>query len=429
MIKQYLPVRPVHQNLPFGIKLFINLAMLYMLLLSVLYFFNVEAIKQLANLFAIMVFVVIFIYVVFMVRVPKIPVSLTYSLIIYYLAMLVCFVTNGLSQDFAVYIKMLISPAFVIFGYAMGKPPYIMNYVRRNIYFSIIMFVGIPSVTMIINILGGTYDGYALGIFANRNNAALYMISLLALMNCFHLKMRDSVAFALMVGVIFATLGVLIAVLLALLIVFFSLNNIRFVLLAFLLLVMAYFFSENIAVFSRLQTAYDSLLVLYNAGSGALDQMTYAELYSLTGSTDLSLFFRLKHWNDILTLWGNSPTATQLFGCGVGGSEKNTLSGLVPHNDYLRYFYECGVFAFFGFIFLQFSILKGIGRNHFLVPFLVISIYFISENLVNNYLAMIIYYFSSGMILRQLGRGYNKVQKIIPVNILNRSSFSRFMSS
>ena len=70
--------------------------------------------------------------------------------------------------------------------------------------------------------------------------------------------------------------------------------------------------------------------------------------------------------------------ATTLVGFGVGASVELTPMGMVPHNDYLRLFFECGLFVFISFVSLIGHMNRNIGLNFRLIPFFTISLYFIS---------------------------------------------------
>lgn len=296
---------------------------------------------------------------------------------------------------------------FIIIGYSLGRTIPLFSPVSRRLYLQLTILFFIPLVLAIVDSIRGSSisgDINAIGIFANRNNAALYMISFLGLLNgLFYIKQSHSIMFSLIVGFIFGKLGVFIAVLFSLVFVLLTRKNIIILLFfSLLMIIISYVIIPETLILNRLKSAYVSIQIIFDPDSPSLDKMSYSDLFLATGSTDLSLFFRLKHWDEILYLWGKSSLIKQIFGSGVGSSVIYTSAELVPHNDYLRYFYECGVFTFLGFIFLQISVLKGIGRNNFVIPFLVISVYFISENLANNYLAMVIYYFSAGLILRNI---------------------------
>jgi len=129
--------------------------------------------------------------------------------------------------------------------------------------------------------------------------------------------------------------------------------------------------------------------------------MSYGELTQVMGSSDVSFFFRITHWAELLEKYSNGSLDTMLFGNGVGSSARMTTAGLVPHNDYLRYLFECGLFAFLGFLILNLRIIKDAGSSYVAIPVITIVIYFFSENLINNFLAMMLFYFLAGFVIAQ----------------------------
>ena len=405
MSTSYLSV--YQQKLPFRTKLFVNLIMIYMFFLTAFYFSESELIKKLANGFAVFIFLLFFVFIIISSSKIKYPARMKISLYFFYFGMFTNFITTSFFFDYADFLKLLFPPMFIVTGYSLGRTIPLLSHMSRILYLQLSMLFFIPLVLSIIDVIRGSSisgDMNAIGIFANRNNAALYMISFLALLNgLFYIKKEHSIIFSLISGFIFGKLGVFIAVLLALVFVFLTRKNIILLLFfSLLIIIISYVIIPETLILNRLKSAYLSIQIIFDPNSPSLAQMSYGDLFVATGSTDLSLFFRLKHWDEILSLWGKESFIMQIFGSGVGSSVIYTSAELVPHNDYLRYFYECGVFTFLGFILLQISVLKGIGRNHYVIPFLVISIYFISENLANNYLAMVIYYFSAGLILRNI---------------------------
>lgn len=385
--------------------LFINLALSYMFLLVLLWVINADWLKMIANVYAVAIFLILLIKTSRKLNLKNIGVGVQFALIVYYLGMILSWAVNSFSQDNAAFLKLLITPAFLIFGYSAGKYGINLNKFSRLLLISLILFLIVPVTLGVVDIVQGAFSfdsNSPVSIFINRNTAAVYLIAILALYCSFGLNLKQAIAYSLSTGLILGTLGVFVAVVMSLTYALVTRDNVKYLVMALPLGLIAILLIPNILVVDRLISAYGALLVVYTDGGG-LANYSYAELIGLTGTEDLSLFFRLKHWQDISAIWEKSLLINQIFGSGVGASVKYTDAGLVPHNDYLRYFYECGVIPFIGFVLIQFNILKKIGRNYLAVPFLVVSIYFISENLVDNYLAMIIYYFSAGLILRRTG--------------------------
>jgi hypothetical protein len=110
------------------------------------------------------------------------------------------------------------------------------------------------------------------------------------------------------------------------------------------------------------------------------------------------LVFRLKHWVNLIGLYMDGPLINQIFGFGVGGSVRLTDIRLVPHNDYIRFFFELGPGLFICFVALNVLIMRKIGRRFIGIPVVFTCIYYLSDNLVNNFLVMSFLYFTAGAL-------------------------------
>jgi hypothetical protein len=130
--------------------------------------------------------------------------------------------------------------------------------------------------------------------------------------------------------------------------------------------------------------------------------VTFGELVTKLGTTDLSFLFRLKHWLELWTIYQNGSLLNWLFGFGSGSSVELTRMRIVPHNDFIRYLFEFGVITLIGFCLLLFSIFRYLGRGWITVPLAAVALYFISENLINNFLAMVIFYFCAGTLAQRV---------------------------
>jgi hypothetical protein len=153
-----------------------------------------------------------------------------------------------------------------------------------------------------------------------------------------------------------------------------------------------------VGAFDRAIAAVDTLVVVFSVDPRSVLKMSYAELVGLTGSTDLSGFFRLIHWANIWDLYTRGGIGTWLFGYGAGQTQVLTFAGLVPHNDYLRVLAEYGVFSLIIFVcFLQ-HIRSGLRTGASQVLFLVLCIYLFSENLVDNFTSMALFFGYAGRL-------------------------------
>lgn len=124
--------------------------------------------------------------------------------------------------------------------------------------------------------------------------------------------------------------------------------------------------------------------------------MSFSELVQLTGSTDLSAFFRLIHWSNVWELYSSGSIGTLLFGYGAGQTAPLTYAALVPHNDYLRVLVEYGPFNLVIFVSFLLHIRNGLTTGATKVLFVVLCIYFFSENLLDNFTSMAIYFAYAG---------------------------------
>jgi hypothetical protein len=151
-----------------------------------------------------------------------------------------------------------------------------------------------------------------------------------------------------------------------------------------------------LGAFDRAIGAIDNLLLVVSIEPSQVSSMSFAELVQLTGSTDLSAFFRLIHWSNVLDLYSNGTIGTLLFGYGAGQTAPLTYAALVPHNDYLRVLVEYGPFNLVIFVSFLLHIRNGLTTGATKVLFAVLCIYFFSENLLDNFTSMAIYFAYAG---------------------------------
>lgn len=379
---------------------FLRLVIGYVLLLSINFLVDAPGLKVVANASGVLIFALVFFKVRVGVGLAKLPVFVGFSLCLYYFGMVFNLLINHQSSDLPDYLKFFLAPLFIVFGMAVGRSDVFLESVAKKIKPTIFLVVAVPLLMILLSYLlgrSGGEGGSSLAFFSNRNNAALYFVVALSLY-CSLIGAKHFLFYALAIGVVFSTVGVFIAILFSFFVVFLKKKLLLRVLVGIAVVVGAFPLWAELPIVTRLETAFYSLSVLYSGGGGISDY-SFNDLVTLTDSTDLSLFFRLIHWANLLDVWSGLPVLHKIFGAGVGGSVLMSEMSLAPHNDYLRIFFECGVFSFFGFLFLQLSVLVGLGRSYSAIPFIVVSIYFCSENIFNNYLSMILYYFSAGLLM------------------------------
>ena len=127
-----------------------------------------------------------------------------------------------------------------------------------------------------------------------------------------------------------------------------------------------------------------------------MSKVYYGQLASQVGSGDLSFLFRIKHWFNILSNNSESELIYWLFGHGNDSIIALTKAELRAHNDYIRIMFEVGMIYLVVFIIFNVYLIKKIGLNFYSLPFLIVLMYFFTENLIDNFLAMSLLYFFVG---------------------------------
>lgn len=386
---------------------FLQLVFVYLLLQSFAFGFNSGVFRLLSGAFAFVVFAVVVINAVFLSAWRSstgtigigLPIIMGFAL--YYVGMVGGLVVNRGQTDIQEWAKIFMSPAYLACGYVFAchdpKRPWDSSLMRALF----VCLAALPLLVWAVQLAAGRTSlgsGQVVGVFANRNNAGLYCLVLLAYFGQLSWRPVRSVLLLLIAGAAFGTMGVLVATVLALAVSIGTRKYIGRVGAAIPVVVLfMYFLPEDFAWarFQRVALTAEMLL------SGRIDlrTSTYGDLVLLLQTTDLSFVFRLKHWLELWDVWVAAPWHQMIFGLGVGASIRLSSIHLVPHNDYVRYLFECGALTLAGFLFLLWSALLRIGRRWEVVPLLAVAIYFFSENLINNYLAMAVFYYSVGSAL------------------------------
>lgn len=157
-----------------------------------------------------------------------------------------------------------------------------------------------------------------------------------------------------------------------------------------------------------LQRAIDVIGPLYRdllqLGPTKISMMSYADIVTSAGSTDVSGYFRIKHWLEIWQLFSNSGLEHILFGYGPGQSKFITTARLVPHNDYLRILVEFGVLNLLSFVSLIFIILFQLPDKITRSLFTVYVFYSFTDNMIDNFSSMMMLYAGAGLYVRRTWR-------------------------
>jgi len=156
--------------------------------------------------------------------------------------------------------------------------------------------------------------------------------------------------------------------------------------------------AHTLGILDRLETAYSSVRLIVELEPATIAAMPYKELVELTGTKDLSAFFRVIHWANIWSLYSNGGLTTILFGYGAAQTKYLAYAPLPPHNDYLRVLAEYGVINLVIFVAFLLHVVGGIKLMQARVLFIVLIIYMFSENLIDNFTSMALYFAYAGRI-------------------------------
>lgn len=393
-------------NEPF--LLFVKLLFSYVMLFSLASVLQSGLIKALANLFAIAVFVVMFVNWAFLLRdsqfVKTTPVFFILGLFFYYFGLIGSFFFNYQNTDYVDFIKFFMAPMFLVFGvfFEYLRKDYLFDFRYVQVLFFLLIFV--PILIWAVQLAMGKTEfgsGQMVAFFPNRNTASLYAVALLALYNVMSPKPLQNIWIYIIVAFMFGALGVLVSVLAALIISIASKRTMLLLTFFFAVLSGLVIYFPDFVLFKRFYSVFGTIELVLN-GTIDLYNVSFGEVVRMLNSTDLSFLFRLKHWLELFVYYANGEYYELLFGYGVGSTTGMTLTHLIPHNDYLRILLENGVFSLFGFLLIIFTIVLKTFRRWEAVPLLAVIIYFSSENLINSYASMLIFYFSSGATVYRL---------------------------
>ena len=229
--------------------------------------------------------------------------------------------------------------------------------------------------------------------FPNTNTAALYFAAL-----CFSLSQwfgNKILVLQFINAAVMNRVGAALATILA--IGMWSVFPLRpQVFVAFFILGIAGCIAYALGAMDRLLTGLDSMALIWSLNPSTVARMTYKQLIDLTGTTDLSAFFRIIHWTNIFEYYSTQGLGVILFGYGAGQSGIIAVIPMPPHNDYLRVLAEYGLLNFLVFAFFVVSIVLSLKLQAAKILFTVLLIYFFSENLLDNFTSMALFFSYAG---------------------------------
>lgn len=378
---------------------------IYISILMLFYLFRIDFLKHIANAFAGFIFLLGALTVIIRLSQLRIRHEALISLVA-----IVFIIANGAivtkTENSAELLKVAAIFLFFVCGQLASKlspTPLIIS--KLTAYFFIAVPLGAYFIDLalsdILQIKDSTTGTY---IFANRNNAALFAVIASYLLLIKGVKENYVIAYILASTLFFQTLGALFSAVAAIYISFFSKKNIAISILLVPFLIVALFLTKDIIpTLTRVSTVTEGLLLIFDSGISldVIRNTTYAEASLLAGTSDISFFFRLKHWLELFDTICQASPLNLIFGFGINSSLELTSLSLVPHNDYLRMYFEIGAIPFLAFLTINYKIIASIESRKFIIPALFLMFYFFSENLINNFLAMTFFYFIAGVLSAQ----------------------------
>lgn len=197
------------------------------------------------------------------------------------------------------------------------------------------------------------------------------------------------------------SLGVVVAIVLAYMILNVKMTHLPYLLLAGVVVVLAVIFID-IPLFIRVRDVINLWMSLSSDDWKNIQDVNYYELnqrITINGErSDVgSSVWRLAHWSSILSEY-MKPIWTIPFGLGAGFSISYT--GLLPHNDYLMILTEYGLIIFSLFIKFILGIFRKLKVERLLLYFiLTVFLYHATENLIYTFPPNALLYFILGWCL------------------------------
>jgi O-antigen ligase len=157
----------------------------------------------------------------------------------------------------------------------------------------------------------------------------------------------------------------------------------------------------SLGAFDRALAMLESMRLLADLGPEYVSRLSFGRLVQATGTTDLSGFFRLIHWANIWDVYWSGSFGSKIFGYGIGQTPEVTVLRFIPHNDYLRILAEYGLINLAVFVCFLVHVLRSLKIGAAKILFMVLLIYLFSENLIDHFVSMTLYFTYAGRFSAQ----------------------------
>lgn len=382
---------------------------IYIFIMTIYKITNIEILKF---LIFVLTFSTILIFCIFIINnLQIIKKQFIYFILILFTCLFLSTIINISKTDFSFTIKYFGTFIFFLTGYIVNKTTYFNLEILKQHNKKILIIIIVPLILYFYQLLF-INSGEPSSLFVNRNNAVLFGIISSYFILIFYKKTILFFIFIYSNIIIYATLGALLASIASYILIYASNVTPRklFKILSILfLMIFALYYLFNYSelhIVERLKYSIKGFQILFSLDSiEAMSRISYGQLASQVGSGDLSFLFRIKHWFNIMVTNNQSELIYWLFGHGNDSIIALTKAELRAHNDYIRLMFEVGMIYLVVFITFNIYLVKKIGLNVYSLPFLIVLMYFFTENLLDNFLAMSLLYYFVGTIIALKEKG------------------------
>jgi hypothetical protein len=390
-------------------KFIIKFFFIYIFITAIYAITNINSLKLI--IFAITIFAILLLTKFVINNIKFINKAIFYYLFILIILLILSTLINFDTTNVTFTIKYYGIFIFLLVGYIINiKHKFILSeYKKYNKVILLIIFI--PLIIFLFEIFILHFKESS-SLFVNRNNAVLFGVISSYFILIFYKRIKLFFVFIYLNIIIYTTLGALLASVASYILIYLS--NIspkklfRILFISFIIIIVSYYVYNysNLHIIERLKSSVKGFSILFSYDSiEAISKISYGQLASQVGSGDLSFLFRIKHWFNIILVNSNSDLIYWLFGHGNDSIISLTKAELRAHNDYIRLMFEVGFLYVMTFILFNFYLVKKIGLNIYALPFLIVLMYFFTENLIDNFLAMSLLYYFVGMIIALKEKG------------------------
>lgn len=390
-------------------KFIIKFFFIYIFITAIYAITNINSLKLI--IFAITIFAILLLTKFVINNIKFINKAIFYYLFILIILLILSTLINFDTTNVTFTIKYYGIFIFLLVGYIINiKHKFILSeYKKYNKVILLIIFI--PLIIFLFEIFILHFKESS-SLFVNRNNAVLFGVISSYFILIFYKRIKLFFVFIYLNIIIYTTLGALLASVASYILIYLS--NIspkklfRILFISFIMIIVSYYVYNysNLHIIERLKSSVKGFSILFSYDSiEAISRISYGQLASQVGSGDLSFLFRIKHWFNIILVNSNSDLIYWLFGHGNDSIISLTKAELRAHNDYIRLMFEVGFLYVMTFILFNFYLVKKIGLNIYALPFLIVLMYFFTENLIDNFLAMSLLYYFVGMIIALKEKG------------------------